>query len=75
MNTGQGQAVYVEECRCPQGYAGLSCEECAPGYERRQQGPWMGICVKTTPKLDCRPGEYLDFQQCLPCPCPSPDRR
>jgi hypothetical protein len=25
-NTGQGQALFVEECRCPAGYAGLSCE-------------------------------------------------
>jgi Laminin B (Domain IV) len=25
-NTGQGQAVYVEECSCPVGYSGLSCE-------------------------------------------------
>lgn len=25
-NTGLGQAVYVEECRCPVGYSGLSCE-------------------------------------------------
>jgi len=25
-NTGQGRAVYVEECGCPNGYIGLSCE-------------------------------------------------
>lgn len=25
-NTGQGQAAYVEECKCPVGYSGLSCE-------------------------------------------------
>jgi len=25
-NTGQGQSVFVEECRCPAGYTGLSCE-------------------------------------------------
>jgi hypothetical protein len=25
-NLGQGQAAYVEECRCPAGYSGLSCE-------------------------------------------------
>ncbi|ODN06290.1 Basement membrane-specific heparan sulfate proteoglycan core protein, partial [Orchesella cincta] len=75
INTGQGQAVFVEECRCPQGYNGLSCEECSPGYEKRQQGPWGGICVKTTPRVECRAGEYMDFNQCLPCPCPSEDRR
>ncbi|CAL8147958.1 unnamed protein product [Orchesella dallaii] len=75
VNTGQGQAVYVEECRCPQGYTGLSCQDCSPGYERRQQGQWGGICVKTTPRVECRAGEYMDFNQCLPCPCPSEDRR
>lgn len=25
-NTGLGQATYVEECKCPIGYSGLSCE-------------------------------------------------
>lgn len=25
-NTNQGQAVLVEECRCPPGYIGLSCD-------------------------------------------------
>jgi hypothetical protein len=25
-NTGLGQAIYVEECSCPVGYSGLSCE-------------------------------------------------
>jgi len=25
-NTGQGKSVFVEECRCPAGYTGLSCE-------------------------------------------------
>lgn len=25
-NTGQGKAAFVEECSCPPGYTGLSCE-------------------------------------------------
>lgn len=25
-NTGQGKSIFVEECRCPAGYTGLSCE-------------------------------------------------
>lgn len=25
-NSGLGEAFYVEECRCPVGYSGLSCE-------------------------------------------------
>ncbi|XP_049843588.1 basement membrane-specific heparan sulfate proteoglycan core protein isoform X30 [Schistocerca gregaria] len=74
-NTGQGQAAFVEECRCPPGYAGLSCERCAEGYEHRPQGPWLGVCVPSAPPTpqSCRPGEYGDPQRgipCQPCPCP-----
>ncbi|KAL1280547.1 hypothetical protein QQF64_015147 [Cirrhinus molitorella] len=34
-------AVWVEKCRCPDGYDGLFCERCATGYRRRfpGQGP------------------------------------
>uniref|UniRef100_A0A672SXA5 Heparan sulfate proteoglycan 2 n=1 Tax=Sinocyclocheilus grahami TaxID=75366 RepID=A0A672SXA5_SINGR len=34
----------VEECRCPAGYSGLSCESCSPGFER-VPGPYLGICA------------------------------
>ncbi|XP_073678802.1 basement membrane-specific heparan sulfate proteoglycan core protein-like [Garra rufa] len=34
----------VEECRCPAGYSGLSCETCSPGFER-VPGPYLGICA------------------------------
>uniref|UniRef100_A0A672LIQ1 Heparan sulfate proteoglycan 2 n=1 Tax=Sinocyclocheilus grahami TaxID=75366 RepID=A0A672LIQ1_SINGR len=34
----------VEECRCPAGYSGLSCESCFPGFERAP-GPYLGICA------------------------------
>lgn len=27
-------AQHVEQCRCPPGYIGSSCEDCAPGYTR-----------------------------------------
>uniref|UniRef100_T1IKD2 Basement membrane-specific heparan sulfate proteoglycan core protein n=1 Tax=Strigamia maritima TaxID=126957 RepID=T1IKD2_STRMM len=37
-NTGQGLAVSIEQCSCPPGYTGLSCEECATGYNRDQSG-------------------------------------
>ncbi|CAG2244995.1 Laminin subunit alpha,Basement membrane proteoglycan,Basement membrane-specific heparan sulfate proteoglycan core protein [Mytilus edulis] len=30
--TNLGRAPMVESCRCPEGYRGLSCEECAVGY-------------------------------------------
>ena len=32
--SGQEQATAVEECTCPLGYLGLSCQSCAPGYTR-----------------------------------------
>lgn len=28
------QALHVEQCSCPTGYIGTSCENCAPGYTR-----------------------------------------
>ena len=40
-NTGQGLASRVEQCICPPGYEGLSCEKCASGYERE-----AGQCVQ-----------------------------
>ena len=33
-NTGGDRAESVEQCQCPAGYEGLSCESCALGYER-----------------------------------------
>lgn len=34
-NTGLGQAIYVEECTCPVGYSGLSCEVSINFYKER----------------------------------------
>ncbi|XP_075461950.1 basement membrane-specific heparan sulfate proteoglycan core protein isoform X3 [Ascaphus truei] len=39
-----GVAVGVEECRCPAGYSGLSCEVCAAQFERVPGGPFLGTC-------------------------------
>ncbi|XP_068097693.1 basement membrane-specific heparan sulfate proteoglycan core protein isoform X5 [Hyperolius riggenbachi] len=39
-----GVAVGVEECRCPAGYSGLSCEVCSPQFERVPGGPFLGTC-------------------------------
>ncbi|KAK9391958.1 basement membrane-specific heparan sulfate proteoglycan core protein [Crotalus adamanteus] len=42
--TGLGVAHHVEECRCPVGYSGLSCERCEPHFKRVPSGPYLGIC-------------------------------
>ncbi|XP_055978752.1 basement membrane-specific heparan sulfate proteoglycan core protein [Sorex fumeus] len=38
------QALEVEQCRCPPGYVGLSCQDCAPGYTRTGSGLYLGHC-------------------------------
>ncbi|KAK4877517.1 hypothetical protein RN001_010023 [Aquatica leii] len=38
-------ALSVEQCQCPPGYDGLSCEFCAAGYYRISSGPHGGYCV------------------------------
>lgn len=68
---GLGSATLVEECRCPSGYTGLSCENCAHGYVRQKAGPWLGRCAPDAEP--CRPGTYGDpFNgvPCKECPCP-----
>ncbi|KAI4896717.1 hypothetical protein NFI96_032885, partial [Prochilodus magdalenae] len=42
--TGLTQALEVEQCRCPPGYQGLSCQDCAPGYTRTGGGLYLGHC-------------------------------
>ncbi|EMP24866.1 Basement membrane-specific heparan sulfate proteoglycan core protein, partial [Chelonia mydas] len=42
--TSQGMAQGVEECRCPIGYLGLSCERCDARFERVPEGPYLGTC-------------------------------
>ena len=54
---------WVESCECPQGYAGLSCEQCAQGYTRTTSNacepcqcngfsvdcdPETGVCINCT---------------------------
>ncbi|XP_029434740.1 basement membrane-specific heparan sulfate proteoglycan core protein isoform X5 [Rhinatrema bivittatum] len=38
------RALEVEECQCPPGYTGLSCQDCAPGYTRTGGGLYLGHC-------------------------------
>ncbi|KAL1020675.1 hypothetical protein UPYG_G00003200 [Umbra pygmaea] len=40
-----GNANGVEECRCPPGYSGLSCERCSSGFERVSGGIYLGTCA------------------------------
>ncbi|TMS16751.1 Basement membrane-specific heparan sulfate proteoglycan core protein [Larimichthys crocea] len=40
-----GHAKRVEECRCPPGYSGLSCETCSSGFERVPGGSYLGTCA------------------------------
>lgn len=44
FNTGKQRAIEVEKCSCPLGYQGLSCEDCAVGYSRAEEGLYLGIC-------------------------------
>nr|XP_026696566.1 laminin subunit alpha-5 isoform X4 [Ciona intestinalis] len=46
----------VEECSCPPGYHGHSCEFCDAGYYRDQRGPYLGYCKQ----CDC-------YGHCVTC--------
>ncbi|XP_064459482.1 basement membrane-specific heparan sulfate proteoglycan core protein-like isoform X3 [Ornithodoros turicata] len=46
-------AVHVEQCSCPEGYIGNSCEHCAPGYVRRRSGPYLGECLQGVLPCSC----------------------
>lgn len=65
VDRGLGSASLVEECRCPAGYSGLSCEACAPGYSRQQSGAWLGRCVRE--EEPCQPGTYGDPYRKIAC--------
>lgn len=44
-NTGSNaRAVEVEQCICPLGHQGTSCEDCAPGFKRSGAGLYLGLC-------------------------------
>ena len=55
-------ALSVEECQCPGNYAGLSCEECAPGFTRTSSGE-CEPCNCNGFSTDCDP----DTGECRNC--------
>ncbi|KAL5291286.1 epi-1 family protein [Megaselia abdita] len=64
---GRYQELPVEKCQCPPGYAGLSCEDCAPGYYRDPDGPMGGYCIPCqcnghSDTCDCDTGICKDCQ-------------
>ena len=44
FNTGRERVAEVEQCSCPAGYKGLSCEDCDIGYTRILEGIYLGSC-------------------------------
>ncbi|XP_007232077.3 laminin subunit alpha-1 [Astyanax mexicanus] len=55
---GTPEARLVEACECPPGYAGLSCQECAPGYYRQHVS-----------ELNMKGMKRPMMQPCVPCKC------
>uniref|UniRef100_A0A3P8YRH4 Laminin, alpha 1 n=1 Tax=Esox lucius TaxID=8010 RepID=A0A3P8YRH4_ESOLU len=50
-------AGLIETCECPAGYAGLSCQECVPGYYRQAASELSGR------------GKRPPMAPCVPCHC------
>ena len=55
--TGGPPASGVEECQCPDGYSGLSCEKCDTGYYRDESD------VSSGPLGACKPCPCNDNQE------------
>ncbi|XP_067434354.1 laminin subunit alpha-1 [Thunnus thynnus] len=53
-----GGARLIESCICPPGYAGLSCQDCAPGYFHQPRS-----------ELSSQDQRSLFVRPCVPCRC------
>ncbi|CAJ0956023.1 unnamed protein product, partial [Ranitomeya imitator] len=65
--TGLQQAVEVEQCTCPVGYSGPSCQDCDIGYTRSTSGLYLGTCERCqcgghSSECDGESGECLNCQ-------------
>ena len=68
--------TWVEQCNCPIGYSGLSCQQCSPGYTRSSSGScelcqcngFSETCnIDTGECIECRGSTTGDScEQCLP---------
>lgn len=56
QNTGY-PAKFAEQCICPEGYEGLSCESCARGYYRDDYDRTLTGSVGTCKPCDCNGNE------------------
>ncbi|KAK3091660.1 hypothetical protein FSP39_021617 [Pinctada imbricata] len=59
------RAYSVEQCQCPRGYMGSSCQSCAEGYYRSTRSPYLGACVPCecyghSNKCDSETGQCLN---------------
>ncbi|XP_064642804.1 basement membrane-specific heparan sulfate proteoglycan core protein-like isoform X7 [Lineus longissimus] len=66
QNTGQHPALMVEECTCPEGYRGLSCELCEQGYQRVEDPRYpLGRCVRCS--CNSHSARCDDSGKCVNC--------
>ncbi|KAJ6662205.1 hypothetical protein lerEdw1_012672 [Lerista edwardsae] len=48
-------AYLIEKCVCPEGYAGLSCQDCALGYYREKHADHLSLKVSSSSIVPCMP--------------------
>ncbi len=64
------RASFIEQCKCPEGYTGSSCEQCSPRFIRQPSGQYLGRCNAAPVHCQCNghSDECDQFSgQCLNC--------